>query len=46
VDDNVKAVEVYHKLTPEILERIEKLLDNRPSPPMDWKKWKPYAPRR
>jgi len=42
----VKAVDVYHKITPELEERIEKLLDNRPTPPMDWKKWKNCAPRR
>jgi len=46
VDDNVKAVEIYHKITPEIEERIEKLLDNRPASNMDWKKWKQYPPRR
>eukprot|EP00331_Platyophrya_macrostoma_P003757 CAMPEP_0176431866 /NCGR_PEP_ID=MMETSP0127-20121128/15053_1 /TAXON_ID=938130 /ORGANISM="Platyophrya macrostoma, Strain WH" /LENGTH=346 /DNA_ID=CAMNT_0017813927 /DNA_START=45 /DNA_END=1085 /DNA_ORIENTATION=+ len=30
VDDNVKAVGFYKKLTPEILDRIEKILDNKP----------------
>ncbi|KAI8990662.1 Aldo/keto reductase [Trametes punicea] len=32
VVDNLKALEVIPKLTPEILERIEKILDNKPSP--------------
>ena len=30
--DNLKALDVIPKLTPEILERIEKILDNKPSP--------------
>lgn len=32
VVDNLKALEVIPKLTPEILEKIEKILDNKPSP--------------
>ena len=32
VVDNLKALDVIPKLTPEILEKIEKILDNRPSP--------------
>jgi len=46
VEDNVKAVQVSQKITKEIEEKIEKILENQPSAPMDWKKWKPYAPRR
>ncbi|KAJ3004364.1 hypothetical protein NUW54_g4849 [Trametes sanguinea] len=30
--DNLKALEVIPKLTPEVLEKIEKILDNKPSP--------------
>ncbi|RDX46786.1 Aldo/keto reductase [Lentinus brumalis] len=32
VVDNLKALDVIPKLTPEILEKIEKILDNKPSP--------------
>ena len=30
IDDNIKAVQVYKKITPEIFEKIEKILDNAP----------------
>ena len=30
--DNLKALDVMLKLTPEILEKVEKILDNRPAP--------------
>ncbi|KAJ8487609.1 hypothetical protein ONZ51_g4063 [Trametes cubensis] len=30
--DNLKALEVIPKLTPEVLEKIEKILDNKPEP--------------
>ncbi|KAI0629488.1 Aldo/keto reductase [Trametes polyzona] len=30
--DNLKALEVIPKLTPEVLDKIEKILDNKPSP--------------
>ena len=30
--DNLKALEVIPKLTPEMLERIEAILDNKPAP--------------
>jgi len=46
VEDNVKAVAVIKKITPEVAEQIEKILGNRPTPPMNWKKWSPHAPRR
>ena len=29
--DNLKALEVIPKLTPEIMEKIEKILDNKPT---------------
>ncbi|KAG5724397.1 putative voltage-gated potassium channel subunit beta [Termitomyces sp. T112] len=34
--DNLKAVEVLPRLTPEILEKIEGILKNKPSPPNDY----------
>jgi voltage-dependent potassium channel beta subunit len=46
VDDNIKAIELYKKLTPEIFEKIEKILDNRPKPTMNFRTWSPYPPRR
>ena len=46
VEDNIKAVDVYRKLTPEILERIEKALETRPERKMNWKTWQPFAARR
>ena len=30
--DNIKALEVIPKLTPEILEKIEEILSNKPKP--------------
>lgn len=31
IDDNVKALAVLDKLTPEIMEEIEAVLDNKPT---------------
>jgi len=33
VTENMKAIDVYRKMTPEIYERIEKVLNNTPKPP-------------
>jgi len=46
VEENLKAVEMYQKFTPEIDERIEKLLGNRPEGALDWKAHKPRPARR
>jgi len=37
VMENMKAIAVVEKLTPEVLARIEKILDNKPSPPSDFR---------
>ncbi|MEE4270389.1 MAG: aldo/keto reductase [Thermoanaerobaculales bacterium] len=37
ITENMKAMEVVEKLTPEVLERIEEILDNRPKPETDWR---------
>jgi voltage-dependent potassium channel beta subunit len=37
VKENMKAIDVVEKLTPEVLARIEKILDNKPSPPSDFR---------
>jgi len=46
IEDNTKAVEIYKKLTPEILEKIEKALGNSPSPITDFRTWKPFKSTR
>lgn len=46
VDSNVKAVEIYKKLTPEISAKIEEILGNRPKTPMNYLTWSPFPPRR
>ncbi|MBC8497177.1 MAG: aldo/keto reductase [Chloroflexi bacterium] len=37
VIDNMKAIDVVAKLTPEVMERIEAILDNKPEQPTDWR---------
>ena len=37
VTENMKAMEVYEKLTPEVLDRIEEIIDNKPEPEQDWR---------
>jgi len=37
VDENLKAVQIAKKITPEIEERIEKWLGNKPKTEMDWR---------
>jgi aryl-alcohol dehydrogenase-like predicted oxidoreductase len=32
VVDNLKALDLYPKLTTEVMEKIEKILDNKPKP--------------
>ncbi|KRX09062.1 NADP-dependent oxidoreductase domain [Pseudocohnilembus persalinus] len=43
---NVEALEHVQKLTPEVLNEIEKVLNNRPKPDRDPRTWKPYPDRR
>jgi len=42
IEENVKALEVAKKLTPELLERINKVLDNAPTGHFNFKLWKPF----
>ena len=35
--ENMKAMDVVDKLTPEVLERIEEIVDNKPEPEQDWR---------
>ena len=37
VTENMKALEVLERLTPDIMERIEDILDNRPEPPTGYR---------
>jgi len=46
IEDNIKAIEVYKKLTPEILQKIENALGNAPEPNFDFKARKPGKPFR
>ncbi|OMJ75741.1 hypothetical protein SteCoe_25044 [Stentor coeruleus] len=46
VDDNLGSLELLNKLDDGMLRRIEDVLGNRPTPPMDYRKWAPRPPRR
>lgn len=46
LEENIKAVEIYKKFTPEIDKRLEELIGNKPNPGMDWKNSKPLPSRR
>lgn len=46
VQSNIKAVEIASKWTPELEERMEKLLGTQPEPAMDWNSFSPMTPRR
>ena len=37
VRENMKAMEVFENLTPEIIDRIEEIVDNKPEPEPDWR---------
>lgn len=37
VSENMKAMDVVGKLSPEVLDRIEKIVDNKPTPEQDWR---------
>jgi aryl-alcohol dehydrogenase-like predicted oxidoreductase len=37
VTENMKAMEVFEKLTPEILDRVEEIIDNKPEQEQDWR---------
>ncbi|OMJ79956.1 hypothetical protein SteCoe_19909 [Stentor coeruleus] len=46
IADNLGALSVMKKLDNVVLERIEKILDNRPTPPLDYRNFTPRAYRR
>ena len=37
VEENMQALDVANRLTPETMDRIEDILDNRPTPPKNWR---------
>ncbi|NMC12136.1 MAG: voltage-dependent potassium channel subunit beta [Chloroflexi bacterium] len=37
VVENMKALDVVEKLTPDVMEKIESILNNRPKPAQDWR---------
>lgn len=34
LEENFKALDILPKLTPDVIEKIEKILDNKPAPPV------------
>lgn len=46
ITENVKALEVAKKWTPEIEKKVEDIIQNRPDPAFNWRNWKPEEPRR
>ena len=46
LDENLVALQVSKLLTPEILEKIEKIFNNRPMPAINWRTGGVYPPRR
>mmetsp|Transcript_32930 Transcript_32930/g.32605 ORF Transcript_32930/g.32605 Transcript_32930/m.32605 type:complete len:343 (+) Transcript_32930:36-1064(+) len=46
VEDNIGAIDLLSRLTPEILARIEELFATRPTPPTNWRTWRPMPARR
>lgn len=37
VTENMKAMDVFERLTPEVLEKIEQIVGNKPEPEQDWR---------
>jgi len=46
LEENVIALKLYKSLSPEILEKIEKVFNNRPQPQINWRTGTLYPPRR
>jgi len=45
-EENLKAMELVDNITPEIEAKLEKILNNRPDPGVDWKGRGSFKPRR
>ena len=46
LNSNIEAIKFVDKLDKNILDRIEVLLENRPTPPVDFRTFTPREPRR
>jgi aryl-alcohol dehydrogenase-like predicted oxidoreductase len=46
LNDSIGALDIFKKWTPELDQRVNKLLDNTPKPKMDYKTFTPRTPRR
>jgi len=46
LDENLKALEVSQRWTPEVEKQISDLLGNAPEPEMNFRTWTPKASRR
>jgi len=46
VEENLKALELYQKWTPEIEKKVRDILENDPEPTTDFRTWAPMAHRR
>ena len=46
IAENLKAVDVMKKWTPEIEKKIEEIMQNKPDAPLNWRYWKPMPARR
>ena len=46
VDENMKALELYKKWTPEIEKKVRDAFSNDPDVDMDWRTWRPLPNRR
>jgi len=45
IEDNMGAIPIIAKLTPEIMEEIEKILDNKPAQPASFGRDREYRPK-
>lgn len=46
VEENLKALELYYKWTPELEKRVRDTLGNDPETIQDWRAWAPLTNRR
>jgi hypothetical protein len=46
MEDNLKALEVLPKLTPEIEAKINKIMGTNPDPKINFRSWTPFPPLR
>ena len=44
--DNLKALDIFKKWNKSMEEKVEKAMKTQPTPPFNWRDWKPFEPRR